>query len=293
MSIKIMTYIWEYSPHSGSDLLMLLALADHANDQGMAWPSLPTLAQKCRIQKRQAIYILQKLEKEGSIGITHGQGRGHLSVYTIKGAPQCTFSPKGAAECTISEEKVQPSAPFEQEKVHSNAPIPEEKVHSSVIKGALQCTPSGTVRIRKERSKIANPTDVARVKPRRLRRCPPDYQPSMTLRIQCQEKWPSVDFDEELEAMRDWEFKDPKTDWDATLRNWVRKAAKEASGTGRRISREEQRAIDDARSNKELEDLALGVNTHNSVWAPVERHGEDVPRDAGHRREGGLLAGGR
>lgn len=129
MSIKVMTYVWDHSPHTGSDLLMLLALADHANDQGKAWPSIPTLAKKSRVGKRQAIYIIQKLEKAGSISIEHGVGRGHVSVYTIKGATECTNYQKGATECTIPEEKVHPSAPFR-----------EEKVHSSVIKGAVECT---------------------------------------------------------------------------------------------------------------------------------------------------------
>lgn len=125
MSIKVMTYVWDHSPHTGSDLLMLLALADHANDQGRAWPSIPTLAKKCRVQRRQALYILKKLEEAGDITIEHGRGRGHVSVYVVKGAVGCTNCQKGAIECTITEEKV-----------HSSA----EKVHSSVRKGALECT---------------------------------------------------------------------------------------------------------------------------------------------------------
>lgn len=131
MSIKVMSHVWDHSPHTGSDLLMLLAIADHANDEGLAWPSIPTLAKKCRVGKRQAIYIIQKLERAGSLSIEHGGGRGHASVYRVKGASQCTVSQKGAVECTVLEEKVQCSAP-----------LPEIKGALQRTKGAVQCTPT-------------------------------------------------------------------------------------------------------------------------------------------------------
>lgn len=44
MSIRIMTEIWEYSPSSGTELLMMLAIADHANDDRECWPSIARLA---------------------------------------------------------------------------------------------------------------------------------------------------------------------------------------------------------------------------------------------------------
>ena len=115
MSITLMSQVWAHSPHKGTELLMLLALADHANDDGQCWPSLPRLAAKCRIKKRQAIKIIQKLEADGTLQIERGQGRGNVSIYTLllKGAPEYTNSP----------EKVHPSTPF---------PPP--------IKGALQDT---------------------------------------------------------------------------------------------------------------------------------------------------------
>lgn len=40
------------------------------------------------------------------------------------------------------------------------------------------------------------------------------------------EKYPEIDFYEALEAMRDWEFKIAHSDWDATLRTWIRTEAK-------------------------------------------------------------------
>jgi hypothetical protein len=46
MSIHIMTQVWERSQHKGRALLLILAIADNANDQGLAYPSAKTLAKK-------------------------------------------------------------------------------------------------------------------------------------------------------------------------------------------------------------------------------------------------------
>ena len=40
MSIKRMNAVWNLSKQSGSALLVLLALADRADDDGFCWPGL-------------------------------------------------------------------------------------------------------------------------------------------------------------------------------------------------------------------------------------------------------------
>ena len=117
MSVKVTAYIWEHSQQTGSDLLMLLAIADHANDDGLCWPSIERLAHKCRVKERQAKNIIAKLIAQGEITVERGQGRGHTSHYRIKGATEYTFCQK----------KVQPSAPLPEEKVQPSAPIYERK----------------------------------------------------------------------------------------------------------------------------------------------------------------------
>ena len=64
---------------------------------------------------------------------------------------------------------------------------------------------------------------------RRLRRCPDGFEPDATaVRIAGELR---VSLAVELPKFRDWEFKDPKSDWQATLRTWIRKAAEAPSGT--------------------------------------------------------------
>jgi Helix-turn-helix domain len=67
MSISIIDRVWHYSKARKGELLMLLAIADFANDDGEAWPSVPTLAKKSRLSERQAQYALRRLVKSGEL----------------------------------------------------------------------------------------------------------------------------------------------------------------------------------------------------------------------------------
>ena len=48
-----MSQVWKHSKHAGGSLLVLLALADFANDEGICYPSQKTLAKKSRLSGRQ------------------------------------------------------------------------------------------------------------------------------------------------------------------------------------------------------------------------------------------------
>lgn len=76
MSIKVMTWVWDHSPAAGTDLLMLLAIADQANDAGRdAWPSIKTLAQRTRLDQRTVRRVLKRLADAGHVVIQPGGGR--------------------------------------------------------------------------------------------------------------------------------------------------------------------------------------------------------------------------
>lgn len=48
MSVKALAYVWEHSKQRGARLLVLLALADNANDGGWSWYTVPKIAAKAR-----------------------------------------------------------------------------------------------------------------------------------------------------------------------------------------------------------------------------------------------------
>ncbi len=84
MAVRVMHWVWEHAAEvQGNDLLVLLALADWANDDGICWPSIPRLATKARVSVRTAQYIVQRLEARGYVSIERGGGRRHPNHYRV------------------------------------------------------------------------------------------------------------------------------------------------------------------------------------------------------------------
>lgn len=83
MSVRTMAKVWEVSQHSGTQLLMLLAIADFADDDGIAWPSVDTLAKKCRTTPRNANLVLAALRASGELQVALNQGHGGSNRYRL------------------------------------------------------------------------------------------------------------------------------------------------------------------------------------------------------------------
>jgi DNA-binding transcriptional ArsR family regulator len=70
MSIKVMHAVWSLAPHvpgSSSSRLILLALADIANDEGECWPGIKNLSEKCGLNRRAVTLQLARLEEAGLV----------------------------------------------------------------------------------------------------------------------------------------------------------------------------------------------------------------------------------
>lgn len=83
MSIKRMSAVWEHSQHKGNDLLLLLALADNAADDGYCWPSIDTLAQKTRLSTATVIRRTRQLEKSGELFVQHNRRAGNKYLVIV------------------------------------------------------------------------------------------------------------------------------------------------------------------------------------------------------------------
>ena len=84
MSIKVMSRVWAHSQKKSGELLVMLALADFADDDGLCWPSIPVLAQKARLTDRQVQYLLPKLVQSGELRIDRSNGgRNRRSRYIV------------------------------------------------------------------------------------------------------------------------------------------------------------------------------------------------------------------
>ena len=87
MSIRMMTRVWETGPSNQGELLVLLAMADFADDAGNCWPSMATIAAKARVQERSAIRIVRRLEASGYVKTVIGGGRYGCNQYQINPDP--------------------------------------------------------------------------------------------------------------------------------------------------------------------------------------------------------------
>jgi Helix-turn-helix domain len=85
MSIEVMTRVWKHSQAYGGDILILLAIANYADENGRAYPSIPTLAQRGRMSERNAQYCIQHLEALGELKVERNAGPHgcHLFQVTI------------------------------------------------------------------------------------------------------------------------------------------------------------------------------------------------------------------
>lgn len=74
-----MSWVFKHSESRGNARLVLLAIADRANDDGTdAWPSIRTIAEKARVSERTAIRSVQALEELGELAVERSTG-GHRS----------------------------------------------------------------------------------------------------------------------------------------------------------------------------------------------------------------------
>lgn len=129
MSIKVMTAVFDRYPNGGGEMLLALALADHASDDGTrVYPSVKALAEKTRQSERTVQYQLRRMQEIGWLQLASA-GNGGRSMATeyrisgdwIKGAEIAPFK-KGASDdikgatddtkgCNPQQKRVQQIAP--------------------------------------------------------------------------------------------------------------------------------------------------------------------------------------
>lgn len=70
-----MSCVWKQSSSSGTDRLVLLAIADAADDDGTnAWPSVATIAAKCKVSPRTVQRSLGTLVELGELAVEKQAG---------------------------------------------------------------------------------------------------------------------------------------------------------------------------------------------------------------------------
>lgn len=97
MSIALMSDVWLYSKQEGTRLLLLLAIADFANDNGLAWPSIITLAQRTRQHRRTVERQIQEIEKTGELRVKRSTNKPNLYEVVVAANRRSGNTPRGEA----------------------------------------------------------------------------------------------------------------------------------------------------------------------------------------------------
>lgn len=138
MSIAVMSRVWDKSAQKGSALILLLALADFSNDEGICWPSVETLAHKARITSRQAQNLIGALEASGELYCAKSVGRTNTSRYYV-----ATGASQDIVDKTIKGEIFSSFKLSEADRKRCNSE--QEKVKNRVKKGEIAISPDPSV----------------------------------------------------------------------------------------------------------------------------------------------------
>jgi hypothetical protein len=88
MSIKVMSAVWEIEGIDSSECLVLMALADHADERGRCYPSIGRLAKRTKLSDRGVQKVIARLIEKGFVTVTPSAGQGGANIYTVTATPE-------------------------------------------------------------------------------------------------------------------------------------------------------------------------------------------------------------
>lgn len=88
MSLKVTNWAWSRSESRNGARLVMLALADRADDNGHAWPSVDDLAERTKLSPRAVQKAIANLVEIGELEVVNGGGRHRSNRYRIVPKPR-------------------------------------------------------------------------------------------------------------------------------------------------------------------------------------------------------------
>lgn len=221
MSVKVMTAVFDRYPNGGGEMLLALALADHASDDGSRiFPSVEQLAEKTRQSVRSVQYQLRRMQDAGWLILVNAGNGGRqmhseyrISLDWIKGAEIAPFKKganddlKGAIHDGNGAIHDKKGCNPRQETVQRVAPLNNR--HRTIIEPSLVC-------------------DAAAPKPKTTRATvlPADFMPNDTALAMAKDLGLSIAAEqaafEDHHSAKGTTFKD----WQAAFRTWLRNSDK-------------------------------------------------------------------
>ncbi len=126
MSIRLMAAIWEDPTiENATERLLLLALADHANDEGVCWPTIDQLAKRACVSAGQTTRLIAKLVADGRIKADRRGGRHRASTYWL-------IIKNTRTDAGVSDEETRASTPETRASTHERR-VPTQKTRASTL----------------------------------------------------------------------------------------------------------------------------------------------------------------
>lgn len=83
-----MSAVWEIEGIDSSECLVLMALADHADERGRCYPSIGRLAKRTKLSDRGVQKVIARLIEKGFVTVTPSAGQGGANIYTVTATPE-------------------------------------------------------------------------------------------------------------------------------------------------------------------------------------------------------------
>ena len=83
MSVKVMSAVWEREDMDASERLVMLSLADHADDEGVCYPSIARLCKRTSLANRTVQMAVKRLEARGLIYVEPNAGRNGTNMFYL------------------------------------------------------------------------------------------------------------------------------------------------------------------------------------------------------------------
>jgi len=142
VSVALMSVVWRLEAENHTQKLVLLALADNANDSGHCWPSIQAIAEKCDLTERAVTDHIGRLASKTWLSITRREGHSNTYLLTLPTPeqhsgvnavhPRTVFTPPLNAVHPTPEQRSPPPL----NSVHPEPSVEPSLNHQGTIKGA-------------------------------------------------------------------------------------------------------------------------------------------------------------
>lgn len=243
MSIRIMAAVWELPHLTATQKIVLLSLADQANDDGYCWPSAATTARRTGLNERSTRRTIGELEAAGVLSRHFAPGKAtHYQIHPCHKVTPDTAAPLTQRPRPLTENTATPDTKYnitikkhkEPQTLFADAIAPADGMVALPV-DFLPDGNGGLVVAYRGDDQRAQPK-----KPNKGHRLPDDWiLPMAAGEWALSEGLTREQVLREAERFKDYWHSKPgregtKTDWAATWRNWIRKAADDLAKHGKR-----------------------------------------------------------